>query len=37
MDNEFWNDPTKWPEDKGDYVFLARAVHTVGKFLFGAS
>jgi hypothetical protein len=32
---EFWTQRYRWPRDTGDYVFLARAVHQVGKHLFG--
>jgi hypothetical protein len=31
----FWTRPDVWPFDTRDYVFLARAVHQIGKHLFG--
>ena len=30
----FWTDESRWARDTADYVFLARAVHTVGRALF---
>jgi hypothetical protein len=32
---EFWKNSTGWPRDPISYVFLARAVHTIGKSMFG--
>ena len=32
---EFWTQQYRWPRDTEGYVFLARAVHQVGKHLFG--
>ncbi|MGR9312163.1 hypothetical protein ACU8MX_22430 [Rhizobium leguminosarum] len=36
MDDEskFWIDRKRWPDDAMGYVFLANAVHRLGKFLF---
>jgi hypothetical protein len=30
-----WGDPEKWPHDRPDYVFLARAFERVGQMMFG--
>jgi hypothetical protein len=32
----FWRDPSRWPRDTASHVFLARAVHEMGKALFRA-
>lgn len=32
----FWGYPNKWPGDSAGYVFLARAVHRLGREIFGA-
>jgi hypothetical protein len=31
---EFWKNSTGWPRDNSSYVFLARAVHAIGKSMF---
>ncbi|WP_426531773.1 hypothetical protein [Bradyrhizobium sp. McL0615] len=31
----FWRDPSRWARDDAAHVFLARAVHEIGKALFG--
>jgi hypothetical protein len=33
---EFWKNSIGWPRDNSSYVFLARAVHAIGKTMFGA-
>jgi hypothetical protein len=33
---EFWKNSIGWPNDNASYVFLGRAVHTIGKSMFGA-
>jgi hypothetical protein len=33
---KFWNNSIGWPRDNSSYVFLARAVHAIGKSMFGA-
>ena len=33
---EFWKNSIGWPKDNASYVFLARAVHAIGKSTFGA-
>jgi hypothetical protein len=33
---EFWKNSIDWPRDNSSYVFLARAVHAIGKTMFGA-
>lgn len=33
---DFWRDPSRWPRDTASHVFLARAVHEMGKALFSA-
>lgn len=33
---EFWRKSIGWPNDNSSYVFLARAVHAVGKSMFGS-
>jgi hypothetical protein len=33
---DFWRDPSRWPRDTASHVFLARAVHEMGKSLFSA-
>jgi len=32
---EFWKNSIGWPRDNSSYVFLGRAVHTIGKSMFG--
>jgi hypothetical protein len=32
---KFWSNPARWPGDPPGYVFLARAVHEVGKTVYG--
>jgi hypothetical protein len=34
VDKNFWRNPDKWPRDDPGHVFLARAVHEIGKHLF---
>lgn len=35
IDSSFWGAPAKWPREPLGFVFLARAVHIVGKAKFG--
>jgi hypothetical protein len=34
---EFWRTSIGWPNDNSSYVFLGRAVHAMGKSMFGAA
>ncbi|SFJ61429.1 hypothetical protein [Aerobium aerolatum] len=34
-DIKFWSDPSRWPRDTNDYVFICQAVLIVGKAIFG--
>jgi hypothetical protein len=31
---QFWSDPQKWPNDFGEGVFLARALHEIGQLVY---
>jgi hypothetical protein len=31
---DFWRNPAAWPRDSADFVFLGRAIHSIGKAIF---
>jgi hypothetical protein len=37
MTMEFWADTQQWPRDSKDYVFLARAIHEIGRAMHGSA
>ncbi len=37
MNTSFWNNPSQWPRDAADAIFLARAFHEIGRAMFGLS
>lgn len=34
MRDKFWLEPDRWPRDTAEYMFLARALHVVGRHVF---